>query len=109
MTMDETQLAPLPPERVKRKYWRRRVSMPATQGKQKSSEADISPSDEFAGLSLRTCATACNVNKCVISGDFVCVHPQQSGMAKAKQPSGPPMTLGNMWAHSSSGSNQLAY
>jgi hypothetical protein len=79
--MSETELAPLPPARVKRKYRRRVVAKPAVDRPFRNGGSVHD--DEFAGLSLRSCATACNVDKCVISGDFVCTHPQMSGGLQA--------------------------
>jgi hypothetical protein len=78
--MSETELTPLNPDRVKRQYRRRKIAA-ATQGMQKRTATP--QSDEFAGLTLRSCCSGCNEKDgCVISGD-ICVHPMMSGCLQA--------------------------
>jgi hypothetical protein len=38
---------------------------------------------EFAGISKDNCATACNVERCVISKRPFCFHPLKGGMSFA--------------------------
>jgi hypothetical protein len=88
MTMDETQLAPLPPEGGKRQYRRRKIAA-ANQSKQNGVAAP--QSDEFAGLTLRSCCSGCNPETgCIISGD-ICVHPMMSGCLQAAHKMKPPV------------------
>ncbi len=36
--------------------------------------------DEFAGMTILECPTACNIDRCVISGRPYCAHPGKSGL-----------------------------
>jgi hypothetical protein len=35
---------------------------------------------EFDGLTISACATACNAERCVISGRGICAHPCKGGL-----------------------------
>lgn len=41
--------------------------------------------DEFAGLTLTNCPTACRAEHCVISCEPVCAHPRKGGLQGTKQ------------------------
>jgi hypothetical protein len=38
---------------------------------------------EFAGITIKECATACNAERCVISGSGICGHPCKGGLQGA--------------------------
>lgn len=40
--------------------------------------------DKFAGMSVKDCPAACNVNGCVISGKPYCAHPRKCGLQPAE-------------------------
>ncbi len=73
MTMTETNTsAPKP----KRKYTRRAAA-------KKVSKPAAAPS-EFAGLTQADCCEACNVTRCVFSGNNICMHPFKGGLHAAQ-------------------------
>jgi hypothetical protein len=87
--MGDTEVTALPAPRVKRQYRRRMVAKPAVKapGRHGGSVHD----DAFDGLTLRSCANACNEKDgCVISGD-ICVHPMMSGCLQAAHKMKPPV------------------
>jgi hypothetical protein len=41
--------------------------------------------DEFPGLTIYECPSACRAERCCISGDGVCTHPLKGGLHSAHQ------------------------
>lgn len=66
MTMTDETTTPKP-----RKTRRKPVKRAATTPK---------AADDLAGLTVTNCPTACNVDRCVISGRNVCAHPRKGGL-----------------------------
>lgn len=48
-------------------------------------EASPKQDGAFAGISPANCPTACNAERCVISGRSICAHPYKGGLQAALQ------------------------
>ena len=44
----------------------------------------IQKDDRFAGMTVKDCCSACNINGCVISGKPYCAHPRKCGLQPAE-------------------------
>lgn len=76
--MDMTETATLTPARKPKKKRART--------KRKVSTAPKKASDGvYAGLTAANCATACNADRCVISGRGICAHPYKGGLQASTQ------------------------
>lgn len=73
MTMtDQPDLPPVPPAPKKKRKHR-----PA---RKRAAPAKPREPDEFAGLTIKQCPTACRAERCVISGHGICSHPAKGGL-----------------------------
>jgi hypothetical protein len=50
----------------------------------RQSAAAPKPEGKFAGMSVKDCPAACNINGCVISGKPYCAHPRKCGLQPAE-------------------------
>lgn len=74
MTMTD-QPAPPPAPKPKRKYTQRKPRKPRP-------DATAAPklTTHLAGLTIADCPSACNAERCVISGRAYCGHPRKGGL-----------------------------
>jgi len=78
----ETPEAPKPKRKyTRRKKWNRKASRKVKLFDALEKEAPPAEStDVFAGLTHSACAIACNVERCVITGQPMCGHPHLQGL-----------------------------
>src|SRR5262245_27433706 len=79
-TMDETHTETPPPAAPKRKYRRRRTNRVARGPRIVPPVAAGREAGELEGLSREECCFDCGIEKCVISGKPVCIHPYKGGI-----------------------------
>jgi len=77
----DIQEAPKPVEtpRVKRKYTRRKPKIEAASKRRKPREEPL-PAGWLQGLNSINCCVACGPEKCMITGENVCGHPNKGGL-----------------------------